>query len=292
MGWAVDSAEVISLVGRPVEVLNAVVMPGRRLILLSADGSTPQAVAKTLVDAGFGLSKMSVLSDLGSAEEQRLDGTAADWEGTGSPLNVVAVHCIPDPDTLHFGRYGLPDELFESDGQITKRDVRAMTLARLAPVPGELLWDVGAGSGSVAIEWMRTDTSCRAIAIELHTKRAERVTRNAKALGTPGIRVVIGHAPDALANLETPDAIFIGGGANTPGVIDRCWEALPPRGRLVVNAVTIESEAALVGWQAKLGGDLVRVSISHASPLGGFSTWRPALPVTLWTVHKGVETQT
>ncbi|MCL9797965.1 precorrin-6Y C5,15-methyltransferase (decarboxylating) subunit CbiT, partial [Frankia sp. AgKG'84/4] len=179
---------------------------------------------------------------------------------------------------------GLPDDAFEHDGQITKREIRAVTLAQLGPEPGELLWDVGAGSGSVAVEWLRTHPACRAIAIEPRADRAERIGRNAAALGVPSLRVVLGSAPAALAGLPTPDAIFVGGGVSGAGVLDACFAALRGQGRLVVNAVTLESEAVLADWYARRGGELVRLSVSRASAVGRFTGWRPAMPVTQWTV--------
>lgn len=181
---------------------------------------------------------------------------------------------------------GLPDEAYEHDGQLTKRHVRAATLGVLAPAPGELLWDVGGGSGSIAAEWMRTHPSCRAVTVERDPERARRILRNADRLGVPGLRVVTGRAPDALAGLPVPDAVFIGGGLTAPGLLDACWEALPPGGRLVANTVTLESEALLTEWYKRLGGDLVRLAVAHAVPVGGFTGWRQAMPVTQWSVQK------
>ena len=181
---------------------------------------------------------------------------------------------------------GLPDQAYEHDGQLTKREVRAVTLAVLAPVPGELLWDVGAGSGSVGIEWMRTDPACRAIAVEPVAERAERIARNAAALGVPGLQVVAGRAPEALAGLPAPDAIFVGGGVSGDGVLEACWAALAGGGRLVANAVTLDSEAVLAEWHGKLGGTLTRIEISRARPLGAFTGWRPMMPVTQWVVRR------
>ena len=172
------------------------------------------------------------------------------------------------------------------DGQLTKHEIRAIVLAALRPVPGQLLWDVGAGSGSVGIEWMRAHPASRAIAIEPRADRRERIAANASALGVPGLTIVPGAAPAALVDLPTPDAVFIGGGVTVDGVIAACWGALALGGRLVANAVTIESEHVLVSWQARLGGTLTRISIERAGALGGFTTWRPALPVVQWSVGK------
>jgi precorrin-6Y C5,15-methyltransferase (decarboxylating) len=161
-----------------------------------------------------------------------------------------------------------------------------VTLARLAPLPGQLLWDVGAGAGSIGIEWMRVHPSCRAVAVESRPDRAHRITQNATRLGVPGLQVVEGRAPEALGELPAPDAVFVGGGATVPGVLENCWHALAPGGRLVVNAVTLESEAVLVGWQARVGGSLTRLMVAHAEPVGGFTGWKPAMPVTIWSVTR------
>ena len=181
---------------------------------------------------------------------------------------------------------GLPDDAYDSDGQLTKREVRAVTLAVLGPQPGELLWDVGAGSGSIAIEWMRAHRANRAVAIESSTERVTRIVANAGALGVPKLRVVEGRAPGALAGLPAPDVVFIGGGVTRAGVVEAAWAALRPGGRLVANAVTLESEAVLASWYAELGGDLTRVAINRASPVGGFTGWRPMMPVTIWSMIK------
>jgi precorrin-6Y C5,15-methyltransferase (decarboxylating) len=288
MGWPVHDTEVVSLVGRPVELLHPALQPGRRVLVLSADGTTPDQIADLLVARGYGASAMVVLTSLGSDRQDRISSSGAEWSSRRvDGLNVVAIECRADPTVQHLPRVpGLPDDAFTHDGQLTKRDVRATTLARLGPSPGHLLWDVGAGAGSIAIEWMRSDPSCRAIAIEHRADRAARVVENARALGTPGIRVVTGAAPGALEGLDAPDAIFVGGGATVPGVLETCWDSLRPGGRLVVNAVTMESEVLVADWYARAGGDLVRISVDHASPVGGFTGWRPAMRVTQWAVTK------
>jgi precorrin-6Y C5,15-methyltransferase (decarboxylating) len=181
---------------------------------------------------------------------------------------------------------GLPDSVYESDGQLTKREVRAVTLAVLGPQPGELLWDIGAGSGSIAIEWMRTHRACRAIAIESSAERAGRIGRNAAALGVPKLQVVEGRAPGALAGLPAPDVVFIGGGLTRDGVVDAALAALATGGRLVANAVTLESEAVLAACYAELGGELTRIAVNRAAPVGGFTGWRAMMPVTIWAVTK------
>ncbi|MEU0148947.1 precorrin-6y C5,15-methyltransferase (decarboxylating) subunit CbiE [Streptomyces sp. NPDC006288] len=290
LGWPVEDTETVTLVGRPAARLAAALHDGRRLLVLSADAATPAAVASLLREHGYGPSRMRVLEQLGGTAEDCLDGTAGTWEHPpGDPLNVVAVDCARTPEALRLGAVpGLPDEAYEHDGQLTKRHVRAATLGVLAPAPGELLWDVGGGSGSVAAEWMRTHPSCRAVTVERDPVRAGRITRNADRLGVPGLRVVTGRAPDALAGLPVPDAVFVGGGLTAPGLLDACWDALPPGGRLVANTVTLESEALLTEWYGRHGGDLVRLAVAHAVPVGGFTGWRQAMPVTQWSVQKPV----
>lgn len=287
LGWAVEDVDVVSAVGRPVETLHPVVQPGRRILVLSADGSTPSAVARLLVDRGYGPSDVVTLEKLGSQQERIVRTTAEKWQDEADALNIVAVTCRPAKAAPLLPRTaGLPDDAYETDGQLTKRELRAMTLARLAPVPGQLLWDVGAGSGSIGIEWMRHHRMCSTIAVENNAERAARIGRNATNLGVPALVIVNAAAPAALADLENPDAVFVGGGVTVDGVLEACWAALKPGGRLVVNAVTIESETLVVAWQRRIGGELVRVEISRTAPLGGFTAWRPMLPVTQWAVTK------
>nr|WP_307128906.1 precorrin-6y C5,15-methyltransferase (decarboxylating) subunit CbiE [Streptomyces sp. B1I3] len=292
LGWPLEDTETVTLVGRPTARLAAALHDGRRLLVLSADGATPVAVAALLRESGFGPSRMRVLEQLGGMDEDCLDGTADSWaHPPGDPLNVIAVDCRSTPDAMRLGAVpGLPDEAYESDGQLTKRHVRAATLGVLAPAPGELLWDIGGGSGSIAVEWLRTHPSCRALTVERDPVRAGRITRNAARLGVPALRVITGRAPDALAGLPAPDAVFVGGGLTAPGLLDACWDALPPGGRLVANTVTLESEALLAEWYRRLGGDLVRLAVAHAVPVGGFTGWRQAMPVTQWSVRKAPST--
>ncbi len=287
LGWAVEDTEVVSLVGRPVELLHTRVQPGRRLLVLGSDGETPAAVAALLTARGYGDSAVTVLASLGGPAESVSTGVAASFTATVDPLVVTAVEChaargtAPLPTTP-----GLPDDAFENDGQLTKNEVRAVTLSRLAPVPGQLLWDVGAGAGSVGIEWMRSHPSCRAVAVEAVPERAERIARNAGRLGVPHLRVLVGSAPDVFGRLPEPDAVFVGGGATTPLLVDACWAALRPGGRLVVNAVTVQSEAVLADWHGRVGGELVRLSVQRGEPVGGFTGWKPAMPVTIWSVTR------
>ncbi|WP_313897016.1 precorrin-6y C5,15-methyltransferase (decarboxylating) subunit CbiE [Streptomyces sp. GC420] len=288
LGWPLEDVEVVTLVGRPAGNLAAALHEGRRILVLSAGAATPAEVAGLLREQGFGPSRMRVLEQLGGESELVREGTAESWSrAPGDPLNVVAVECRRAPDALRLALTpGLPDDAYEHDGQLTKRPVRAATLAALAPAPGELLWDVGGGSGSVAIEWMRAHRSCRAVAVERDPARAERIGRNAASLGVPTLRVVRGEAPGALAGLPAPDAVFVGGGLTAPGVLDACWAALPQGGRLVANAVTLESESLLADWYRRHGGELLRLATAHASPVGGFTSWRQAMPVTQWAVTK------
>jgi precorrin-6Y C5,15-methyltransferase (decarboxylating) len=257
-------------------------------LLLSADGTTPLAVAKALIGLGYGPSRITVLEHMGGAGERHLAGTAAEWSvGRTLDLNTIAVECIAGPDAVVHARVpGLPDDAFRHDGQLTKREVRAATLAALAPTPGQLLWDIGAGCGSVAIEWLRSHRTLEAAAVERDVARCAMILENATALGVPRLRIVEGEAPAALAGLPPPDAVFIGGGLTTPGLAAHCWAALKPGGRLVANAVTVEGEGQLIALRADIGGDLVRIGVSRAEPVGPFSGWRPLMPVTQWAVTK------
>jgi precorrin-6Y C5,15-methyltransferase (decarboxylating) len=288
MGWPLQDVVTLSVVARPVAALNAQLSSGVRLLVLSNDGSSPAAIAALLRERGFGPSRLTVLEHLGGEAERRIDGIASDWnDPLIADLNLVAIECVAEPNTPRLSRLaGLPDSAFRHDGQLTKRDVRAITLARLAPIPGELLWDVGAGSGSIGIEWMRSHPGCRALAIEADDGRQALIEHNRDALGVPGLQLVRGSAPQALVGLERPDAIFIGGGVTREGVLDICWAELKPGGRLIANAVTLQSEMTLMAWREQHGGELTRIHIAQAQPLGDFDTWRQALPITLLDVTK------
>lgn len=288
LGWPLQEVVTLSVVARPMAALNAHLASGVRLLVLSNDGQSPAAIATQLAERGFGASRLSVFEHLGGPDERRIDGIARDWPGEPiAALNLVAIDCVADANTARLSRLaGLPDSAFRHDGQLTKRDVRAMTLARLAPMPGELLWDVGAGSGSIGIEWMRAHPSCRALAIEADEGRQLLIEHNRDALGVPGLQLIRGTAPHALNGLEAPDAIFIGGGVTRDGVLDTCWQHLRPGGRLVANAVTLQSEMTLMAWREQHGGELTRIHVAQAQPLGGFDTWRQALPITLLEVIK------
>ncbi|MFG2797863.1 precorrin-6y C5,15-methyltransferase (decarboxylating) subunit CbiE [Streptomyces pseudovenezuelae] len=293
LGWPLEDVEVVTLVGRPTARLAASLHEGGRILVLSADAATPGEVAALLRDRGFGPSRMRVLEQLGGARERTTAPNAADdWrEESGDPLNIVAIECRRAPGALRLGAVpGLPDEAYEHDGQLTKRHIRAATLGVLAPAPGELLWDIGGGSGSIAIEWMRAHPSCRAVTVERDPVRAERISHNADQLGVPTLHVVTGPAPAVLAALPPPAAVFIGGGLTAPGLLDACWAALPVGGRLVANTVTLESEALLTDAYRRFGGELVKLAVAHAVPVGGFTGWRQAMPVTQWAVQKTLST--
>ncbi|GAB2774665.1 precorrin-6y C5,15-methyltransferase (decarboxylating) subunit CbiE [Amycolatopsis magusensis] len=278
--WSAESTEVISVVGRSPYRVNRALAPGARLLVLSEDATTPAVLAAQLTEAGYGPSRLTVLEELGGPAERQVSGIAENWtEPAGAALNLVAIECETRGEPLP--RTGLPDNAFEHDGQLTKRDIRAVTLARLAPLPGELLWDVGAGSGSIAIEWSRAHPDNRAIAIERDPERAARITRNAQRLGVPEVRVVVGSAPDALDGLPAPDAVFVGGGV-TAEVLDACLSAP----KVVANGVTLETETVLAGAYARHGGDLIRLAVEQAAPLGGFTGWTPARTVTQWSFSR------
>ncbi len=284
LGWSLPDTALVSLCGRELDLVRPHLQPGARVLVLTSDGAAPVALANLLTTAGFGASRLTVLEALGGPRERIRAARAADFDlATIDPLNTVAVEVAAAGAARIIARApGLPDAMFEHDGQITKREVRAVTLSSLAPRRGELLWDVGAGAGSVAIEWMLADPSLRAIAIEAEAERAGRIRRNATALGVPGLAVVQGAAPGVLAGLPPPDAIFVGGGASDPGLLDAVVDALRPGGRLVVNAATLQTEARLLARHSSLGGELIRIAIARAEPIGGMTAWRPALPVTQW----------
>jgi precorrin-6Y C5,15-methyltransferase (decarboxylating) len=284
LGWPLPETVLVSLHGRAIERIRPHLHPGARILALTSDSEGPATLAQILTKAGFGESRLTVLEALGGAYERVRTRTAAEFDlADVVALNTVAIEVEAAPDARIIAYTpGLADALFEHDGQITKREIRAITLSALAPLRGELLWDIGAGSGSVAIEWMLADPSMRAVAIEANTDRAARITRNAASLGVPGLEIVGGRAPEALAELATPDAIFIGGGASDEGMLDAAVAALRSGGRLVVNAVTLITEAELIVRHAALGGELVRIALARAEPLGGKTGWRPARPVTQW----------
>lgn len=282
LGWPLADVECLTLHGRTIASINALMAPGVRMLLLSHDGATPLHVAKMLSALGYGPSRVTVLAHMGGPDERQLTGTAEKWTMEQTPaLNTIAVECIPGPRAAILGRTpGLPDAAFENDGQLTKREVRAATLAALAPTPGQLLWDVGAGCGSVAIEWLRCHRTLAAIAVERETARCAFIFENAAALGVPHIELVEGEAPEALKPLRQPDAVFVGGGLSTPGLLEYCWDSLKSGGRLVANAVTLEGEARLLAMRHEFGGEMTRFAISRAERVGPYIGWRPHMPVT------------
>ena len=294
LGWALQETALVSLHARALDFVRPHLHPGARVIALTSDGAAPATMARLLAETGFGRSRIIVLEALGGPRERIRTTTAAGFDlGAIDALNTVAIEVVAEPGARVIARAaGLADALFEHDGQITKREIRAITLSALAPRRGEFLWDIGAGAGSVAIEWMLADPTLRAAAIEKRPDRAARIRRNAAAFGAPSLDVIEGEAPAALGALAPPDAVFIGGGAGDAGVLDAATAALRPGGRLVVNAVTLATEALLLARHAVLGGELTRIAVSRASPVGGPSdlgaplAWRPAMPVTQWAWEK------
>lgn len=288
LGWALQDVETVSLHGRPIDLVRPLLHANARILALTSDGTAPADIAALLAALGCGPSRLTVLEALGGPDERirtaRAD--AFDLENI-NPLNVLAIEVESGPQArlipLAAGR---ADALFEHDGQITKREVRAVTLSALAPRHGEMLWDIGAGSGSIAIEWLLAHPSLEAVAVEADWERAARIRRNASAFGVPRLKVVEGKAPEALAGLPTPSAVFVGGGGSDPGVLDAAIAALPSGGRLVANAVTLEMEALLLARHAALGGELTGIAISRAGAVGSMQARRPALPVTQWSWTK------
>jgi precorrin-6B C5,15-methyltransferase / cobalt-precorrin-6B C5,C15-methyltransferase len=284
LGWPLHETTTVSLHGKALDLIRPKLHPCARILALTSDADGPAALARLLCALGFGPSRLTVLEALGGPDERITTQPAFGFSlDAVNPLNLVAIEvdCEPHACVLPLG-FGLGDDLFEHDGQITKREVRAVTLSALAPRRGELLWDVGAGSGSVSIEWMLADPSMRAVAIEADPERAARIARNAAAFGVPGLTIVEGMAPAAFAGLDSPDAIFLGGGGSDDGVLDGAIDALKPGGRLVANAVTLEMEALLLAKHSGLGGELIRIAVSRALPVGAMSGWRAAMPVTQW----------
>jgi precorrin-6B C5,15-methyltransferase / cobalt-precorrin-6B C5,C15-methyltransferase len=285
LGWPLQDVESISLHGGPPEAVLPLLHPGRRVLALTSDGAAPARIARVIAAAGFGPSRLTVLESLGGPEERHREATAVafGWPDC-APLNLLAIEVVAGPGARVIPLTpGLPDDAFEHDGQVSKREIRALALAALAPRRGECLWDVGAASGSVAIEWLLRHPSLAAFAVEGRPDRAARMARNAAALGVPQLRVVEGSAPAALDRLPAPDAVFLGGGSRDTGVLDAVTVALRPRGRLVAHAVTLETQALVLDAAARLGGALTTISVARSEPLGGMTAWRPAMPVTQWT---------
>ncbi len=286
MGWSMADLETLTVHGRPVEQMIAFIQPNQRLLILTTGAETPAQIAGFLTARGFGQSKMTVLAAMGGENEARFDGVAESWDHEVPAFNTLAVECVAAADAAMLPRVpGLADDLFQGDGTMTKQEVRAASVAKLMPMRGALLWDVGCGCGSVAVEWMRAARYARAIGIEPRADRRTFAANNALALGVPKLELVDGMVPEALDGLEAPDAIFIGGGLSVE-TFDACWSALRPLGRLVANAVTLESEAVLLKLYAEHGGDLARIQVSRADAIGRVNGWRPSMPVTQWSLIK------
>ncbi len=282
--WALQEVQTLSLHGRPVSLLQPFIQPGAKLLALTRSGATVQEVAEALRTRGFGESVLTVLEHMGGADERIVSLLADECEGRDfAHFNTLAIECVAGPDARILPRGpGLPDDAFAHDGQLTKREVRAITLAALAPAPGALLWDVGAGCGSVAIEWMRAAQGARAIAFERNEARIKIITENAAALGVPGLEIVAGDVEHTLAGHTAPTALFLGGAVGNGRVFETCWSALPPGGRLVANAVTLEGEAALAARHEAHGGELVRIDVSHVTTIGSRRALKPRMAVTQW----------
>lgn len=288
LAWPLAEVECLTFHGRPIELLTAAVTPRQKLMILSHDATTPGLVAARLTALGYGASRFVVLEHMGGAKERIREARAEGWHASDvADLNTIAIECVAGPQAkiLHRG-FGLPDEAFRHDGQLTKREIRAAALSALGPLHDELLWDIGAGCGSIAIEWLRHGRSLKAVAIERDAARAAMIRDNAAGLGTPNLQLIEGEAPEALRNLPQPDAVFIGGGTGRARIIDAAWSALKSGGRLVAHAVTVEGELALAaGFQAH-GGEMTRLSVQRLQPVGGLHGWKPLMPVTQWRAVK------
>ena len=289
LGWSAEETVGATLHGRPPATLRAFLAPGQRLLLLAQDGETPAAVAAELAATGYGASQITVFAAMGGRDEARFEGRADGWRAARVPtLNTVAVECRAEGRAKRFrGAPGLPDRAFENDGQLTKREIRIQTVSALDPRPRALLWDVGAGAGSVAIEWLLSERTAEAVAIERTPDRHALIARNALALGVPRLQVQQGDAPEALELLPPPDAVFVGGGLAVPGLMETCWARLKPGGVLVANAVTVAGESVLADWGARHDGTLTRLAVSRARPVGRHLAWRPFMPVTQLVLAKG-----
>ena len=287
MGWSLADCDTLTVHGRADSQLLPHLAPGNRLLVLTQNADTPAGLAKMLRQIGFGRSRMTVLAALGGPREQRFDGFADDWDQTVPDFHTLAIECVADADATWYPRTGgLPDAAFVSDGQMTKQDVRAISLAKLAPYPDGILWDIGAGCGSVSVEWMCAARSALSIAIESKPERVEMIRQNMINLGAEKMVLIEGRAPDVFVDLPQPDAVFIGGGLTSQGLFESAWNALRPGGRLVANVVTLESEGRLFDLHAEHGGDLVRLSVQKVESVGPYRGWRSAMPVVQWSVTK------
>ena len=287
LGWSIEQVECLSIHGRPHEIVRKSFYPKAKLIVLTNNSETPNLVAQFLREDGYKQSKITAYAHIGGEKEEVVNGTAEKWNHSVPDFHTLAIEVIPDtvviPNAICSG---LPDHCFENDGLLTKREIRASTITRLMPIPGQLLWDIGAGCGSIGIEWLRAAPNSSAIAIEPEAKRREFIKLNATRLGVPNISIIAEKAPDCFTELSAPDAIFIGGGLASEGMIEKCFQSLKAGGRLVANAVTIEGENHLLVALDQFGGELTRIAISHLSPVGNYRSWKPALPITQWSTIK------
>jgi len=286
MGWSLADVETLTIHGRPAEQIVPFFEPGARLLVLTKDHTSPAVVARLLTERGYGCSGLTVLAAMGGQDEARFEAKASEWGPEVPDFHTLAVECVAGEGAEVLPRTGLPDVAFRHDGKMTKQAVRALTLAKLVPVRGGLLWDVGSGCGSIGIEWMRAAREARAIGIEPRADRRAMAAGNALALGAPALKLIEGEAPAALGGLPEPDAVFIGGGLSE-ATVEHCVAALKPFGRLVANAVTLESEAVLRAVFERYGGELTRLGVESAEPIGRFHGWKPAMPVTVWSWQKG-----
>ena len=318
LGWPLEQTTCLGLHAAPLSRLAAHLAPGARLIVLLRDGDALGALADLLRARGFGATSVTVLEALGGPRQrvtrftaqagvsdrcahplcaalqvcahgdgaQAGDGagseTAGDRSGAARAEGGDGAEAAAAGPALHCAS-GQPDALFDSDGQLTKRPLRALTLSALAPQPGELLWDIGGGSGSIAIEWLLSAASTQAVSIEARGERARRIGANARRLGAARLQVVHGRAPRALAGLPEPQAVFIGGGLSD-ALLEAVLAMLPRGARLVANAVTLDSEALLSRWQNARGGDLLRIELARCAPIGTRRGWHAAYPVVQWSV--------
>ena len=282
MGWSLPDVECITVHGRPIETVNLYLSPNAKLLILSWDGTTPTKLAALLIAKGYSESDITVLEQMNSETENRINNTAAKWETENcSALNTIAVECLAGPGAAIWSRApGLPETAFQHDNMITKREVRAATLAALSPLPGETLWDIGAGSGAIAIEWLRLVPTARAIAVETNEDRVQSIRTNALNLGVPSLEIINGHAPRVFVGIDgSPDAIFVGGGVSNDALMHACWDRLATGGRLIANAVTLQAQQSLLNFHEKWGGETTKLSIARESRGGRFSGLRPLMEV-------------
>ncbi|WP_271301081.1 precorrin-6y C5,15-methyltransferase (decarboxylating) subunit CbiE [Sphingomonas sp. CV7422] len=282
LGWSIDAVACVGLHAAPFERLRPKLATGVRAIVLVRDGAAVGALARYLLDQGFGDSRLWILEALGGLHERVRETTAATMAFADIAHPVAVGIAVDGSGAVLATASGRPDRWFAHDGQITKRPVRALTLSALAPRPFETLWDIGTGSGSIAIEWLLSHPTTQAIAFEADPARAARARSNAATLGADRLRIVEAHAPEGLADHPGPDAVFIGGGLSE-ALLDWLWTHLAPGTRIVANAVTLESEATLAAWHRAKGGDLLRIELSDAAPIGSRRGWRAHYPIVQWS---------